>query len=1435
MKKALIGLVVPIIILTAASTGFAQLITFDEHIVSSSFRMASSTFAIDIDDDGDTDILAASYLYDDIAWWENDGSQNFSQHIIDGDFDGAFDVIAVDIDDDGDIDVLGAARLANDIAWWENDGSEGFTKHPIDENFNFATSVVAADIDDDGDIDVLAAARSDDDIAWWENDGSENFAKHTIAVNFDGVNDVVAVDLDDDGDMDVLGCALVHDDIAWWENDGSENFSKHIIAGNFDCVICIHAEDIDDDGDMDVLGAAYNDDDITWWENDGSESFTEHTISGDFDGANGVISADFDDDGDVDVVGVARYTDEVAWWENDGSENFTKHTIDNDFEDAFSVNTGDIDSDGFTDILGAGYYGDIVSWWENKSYQSPYPYSVTIWSEIDTGSDLVLVDEGNAAALDSSATDSLDSGMDVPEPQHPANNYLSTYFPHPEWNYILGDNFMVDIRNANDDLTNDVKVYSFEVTTDMVGETVELVFYIQRLLYPDYGVVLYDSTTGGYQNLRENHFYNFTAGAGERGFDLRLGDGTGPEIDITFPTSDTVLYFNTTYTVTWDYTDSTACRYSKVYYSLDDGANWTFIDSVSGSTQSCSWTTPSNYSALAKIKVQSKDWAGNSGTGETGYNFTISLGYLNAVTIRSEIDTGADEVYLDDGNIAALDTGATDVYDSGMDIPEPAPPANDYLSTYFPHSEWGSIVGDNFMVDVRNGNDDLTNAVKVYKFYVETDLVGDTVDLTFNLGSEYSQDYGVVLYDSIGGNYQNLRDDNQYSFTASASVRSFDLRLGDGTNPDIDITFPTSDTTLYYGMTYNIEWTNTDVSPIRYTNLYYSLDNGSNWTQIDSLTDGLDGSYSWNVPYATSDSVKLKIEAEDWAGNFTSEVTAYTFAIDIIGQLEHYFAEGWHLMSIPLIPEYTHIDSLFGDNFTSAYFFYDYSQVSGYGLVYEVEHGKGYWLVTEDSATVDVSGDPVQDSTVMVLNPGWFISALPLPIPKPATSLKFTDGDSIYPYSQAIDSGWVGAAFYNYDNTSGSYGVVDTLEPWFGYWLQVLQDSLQMIAYIEELDGSPDYKGIDDEDDWFVTIALTQGALSDNVGGIGANLQATDGYDVWYDLALPPTPPSGNYVRAVFEHPEWGAPVGERFCRDVRAQLEPEVEKTWEFIIEASDPGEVTVDFENIANLLPPGYTAAAIHAGGTVDLLENSSFTFDYTAPYDIIITITNTNSFTVPLEISLSPVSLPIVIPAGGGSFEFDLSIENHDSGGITFDGWIMTLMPNGSHYGPLINRQNLFLPANGAINRNGMVQYVPAGAPVGIYSYEAYVGAYPDSVLDSDSFNFEKAAGLASPAHNFGWGLFGWDEEVILPSEYTLHRPYPNPFNPETKIAFGIPAAGDVSLRIYNIQGREVARLLDGWNPPGFYEVTFDASELPSGVYFARLTAGSFHQTRKLLLIK
>jgi hypothetical protein len=88
---------------------------------------------------------------------------------------------------------------------------------------------------------------------------------------------------------------------------------------------------------------------------------------------------------------------------------------------------------------------------------------------------------------------------------------------------------------------------------------------------------------------------------------------------------------------------------------------------------------------------------------------------------------------------------------------------------------------------------------------------------------------------------------------------------------------------------------------------------------------------------------------------------------------------------------------------------------------------------------------------------------------------------------------------------------------------------------------------------------------------------------------------------------------------------------------------------------------------------------------------------------------------------------------------------------------------------------------------------------------------------------------------PTDFSLLQNYPNPFNPTTTISFRVPNLANVSLKMFDMLGKEVAVLVNEHLAPGTYEATFDGSNLPSGVYFCRLQSGTYLETRKVVLQK
>jgi len=118
----------------------------------------------------------------------------------------------------------------------------------------------------------------------------------------------------------------------------------------------------------------------------------------------------------------------------------------------------------------------------------------------------------------------------------------------------------------------------------------------------------------------------------------------------------------------------------------------------------------------------------------------------------------------------------------------------------------------------------------------------------------------------------------------------------------------------------------------------------------------------------------------------------------------------------------------------------------------------------------------------------------------------------------------------------------------------------------------------------------------------------------------------------------------------------------------------------------------------------------------------------------------------------------------------------------------------------------------------------------------YGFTSEAPQVRALYWFDAVVVGVDKEPnTLPEAYTLSQNYPNPFNPTTVISFTVPEKSDVTLKVYNLLGQEVATLVDGVKNVGKYDVNFNAGSLASGVYFYTIKAGQFTSTRKMMLIK
>ncbi|MGB5893391.1 MAG: T9SS type A sorting domain-containing protein [Ignavibacteriaceae bacterium] len=169
----------------------------------------------------------------------------------------------------------------------------------------------------------------------------------------------------------------------------------------------------------------------------------------------------------------------------------------------------------------------------------------------------------------------------------------------------------------------------------------------------------------------------------------------------------------------------------------------------------------------------------------------------------------------------------------------------------------------------------------------------------------------------------------------------------------------------------------------------------------------------------------------------------------------------------------------------------------------------------------------------------------------------------------------------------------------------------------------------------------------------------------------------------------------------------------------------------------------------------------------------------------------------------------------------------------------------------NMYSRTAFIPGGTQGGGFFEYKYAMMYPgadtvnggSSPLDNEggfgiNHNFVLVAGADMVLNNF-FGDFTTTSveklDDLIPAQFELEQNYPNPFNPSTKIRFTVPEAGLVTMKVYNLLGQEVEILVNEEQAAGVYEVTFDAAQLPSGIYFYSINAGDFVATKKMILLK
>ena len=334
----------------------------------------------DLDLDGDLDLGAALVVDGALNWYENRSlhrSAYFPSGIqVEHNFSAATYIQVVDMDQDGDLDLISASPNADRVRWWSNPGdeSEDWPQTNIG-SLNRAYSIVVEDMDGDGDPDAVSASL-DGVLRWWENTGGgSSFTQREIATGLGSLR-VHDGDLDGDSDLDLIVLDSTADTVSWWRNDDGigQSWTSIEMATGIDGLFA-EAVDLDQDGDQDVVVADRAGGLVRWLENtsgDGS-AFTNHTL-GTITEPFWVETGDLDGDGSLDVVAASDSFDAGSGafgWTRDGMGTWNRFTLESELY--FQRGTlSDVDLDGDLDVILPALSDDLIYWYENQGVANPW-------------------------------------------------------------------------------------------------------------------------------------------------------------------------------------------------------------------------------------------------------------------------------------------------------------------------------------------------------------------------------------------------------------------------------------------------------------------------------------------------------------------------------------------------------------------------------------------------------------------------------------------------------------------------------------------------------------------------------------------------------------------------------------------------------------------------------------------------------------------------------------------------------------------------------------------------------------------------------------------------------------------------------------------------------------------------------------------------------
>jgi len=550
------------------------------------------------------------------------------------------------------------------------------------------------------------------------------------------------------------------------------------------------------------------------------------------------------------------------------------------------------------------------------------------------------------------------------------------------------------------------------------------------------------------------------------------------------------------------------------------------------------------------------------------------------------------------------DPSATDGFDPLFDLPQPPlPPGDNIVSTGLYRPDLSLATGDYLMHDFRSQRSlsDTTVRWFVDVFPAET---GSEITITLDL-SGFPNDLPVQVRRLMSGERWNRQANTMVCgfIPGSTAPQRLLIVAGDTTPPTIRFDEPSLDTAYIVSTLIRMRQSVSDASGIDSCSLeVLDLNRGITYPVLD--TNDAPSEVVWQPPNRwLSDSALVKITLRDSMGNVSLSWSPPFKVVPDTARTQ--LSAGWHSFGVPLEPVGSHADSVRSFLENDSVYIFEYDRERGYRHVDSVGTGQGYFIGLLHQRGIAIWGIPTDGSFVAPLPTGFSMISNPTVFSIGLEDLTFVVDGNVHSYVSARALGIISNGCYGYDHMTGSYQLADSLLPWMGYWLPVLEPGVS-IRYVaggnSPLQRTMTARG----NGWTATVrAECRGAI-DTLFSFGVHPEASDGFDAVYDIAAPPIPPVPPTISVVAHHPDWKSVVGNRFLRVIHKKGSKTV---WRFVVSAPADTPALVQWGGSTGSVPKGLRIRDASATGEWVAFD-STWSYAYEGGeqvFDIVSTRTN------------------------------------------------------------------------------------------------------------------------------------------------------------------------------------------------------------------------------------